>query len=45
MLTRRHNGVVMAIAVEAIVKLIALLAVGVFVVWGISGGIVKRSNE
>jgi len=35
----RHNGVVMAIAVEAIVKLIALLAVGVFVVWGISGGI------
>ncbi|NCV18553.1 MAG: sodium:solute symporter, partial [Rhodobacterales bacterium] len=37
----RHNGVVMAIAVEAIVKLIALLAVGVFVVWGISGGIVE----
>jgi signal transduction histidine kinase/Na+/proline symporter len=29
----------MAIAVEAVVKLFALLAVGVFVVWGISGGI------
>ncbi|GGG81994.1 sodium:solute symporter [Salipiger pallidus] len=35
----RHNGVVMAIAVEAVVKLFALLAVGVFVVWGLSGGI------
>ena len=30
----RHHGVVMAIAVEAVVKLFALLAVGVFVVWG-----------
>ncbi|MEM6276599.1 MAG: sodium:solute symporter, partial [Pseudomonadota bacterium] len=35
----RHHGVVMAIAVEAIVKLVALLAVGVFVVWGLGGGI------
>ena len=35
----RHNGVVMAIAVEAVVKLAALLAVGVFVVWGLSGGV------
>ncbi|WP_424967239.1 ATP-binding protein [Dinoroseobacter sp. S375] len=35
----RHHGVVMAIAVEAIVKLVALLAVGVFVVWGIGGGV------
>ncbi|MFW2542366.1 ATP-binding protein [Primorskyibacter sp. 2E107] len=35
----RHHGVVMAIAVEAIVKLAALLAVGAFVVWGISGGV------
>ncbi|MEM9437426.1 MAG: ATP-binding protein [Pseudomonadota bacterium] len=35
----RHHGVVMAIAVEAIVKLVALLAVGIFVVWGIGGGI------
>ena len=35
----RHNGVVMAIAVEAIVKLAALLAVGVFVVWGAADGI------
>ncbi len=34
----RHSGVVTAIAVEAVVKLIALLAVGVFVVWGIAGG-------
>lgn len=35
----RHHGVVMAIAVEAVVKLIALLAVGVFVVWGLAGGV------
>lgn len=34
----RHHGVVIAIAVEAIVKLIALCAVGVFVVWGVAGG-------
>ena len=35
----RHHGVVMAIALEAVVKLCALLAVGVFVVWGLSNGI------
>ncbi|MEM8578982.1 MAG: sensor histidine kinase [Pseudomonadota bacterium] len=35
----RHDGIVMAIAVEAVVKLLALLAVGAFVVWGLSGGI------
>ncbi|KPP87908.1 MAG: Na+/proline symporter [Rhodobacteraceae bacterium HLUCCA08] len=35
----RHHGVVMAIAVEAVVKLCALLAVGIYVVWGLAGGI------
>ncbi|MFK7754581.1 MAG: ATP-binding protein [Sedimentitalea sp.] len=35
----RHHGVMMAIAIEAVVKLVALLAVGVFVVGGLSGGI------
>jgi len=35
----RHDGVVMAIAVEAVVKLFALLAVGAFVVWGVAGGL------
>lgn len=35
----RHHGVVMAIAVEAVVKLMALIAVGVFVVWNVAGGI------
>jgi len=34
----RHPGLVSAIAVEAIVKLTALLAVGVFVVWGLADG-------
>ncbi|MEL6510777.1 MAG: ATP-binding protein [Pseudomonadota bacterium] len=34
----RHHGVVMAIAVEAVVKLAALVAVGIFVVWGLGGG-------
>jgi Na+/proline symporter/nitrogen-specific signal transduction histidine kinase len=36
----RHHGVVTAIALEAIVKLVALVAVGIFVVWGASGGII-----
>lgn len=35
----RHHGVVMAIALEAVVKLFALVAVGIFVVWGIGGGL------
>lgn len=34
----RHHGVVTAIAVEAVVKLCALLAVGGFVVWGVADG-------
>lgn len=34
----RHHGVVMAIAVEAVVKLVALIAVGIFVVWGLADG-------
>jgi Na+/proline symporter/nitrogen-specific signal transduction histidine kinase len=35
----RHHGVVTAIALEAVVKLVALMAVGIFVVWGVSGGV------
>lgn len=35
----QHHGIVTAIAVEAVVKLVALLAVGAFVVWGLAGGI------
>ncbi len=35
----RHSGVVTAIAVEAVVKLVALLAVGIFVTWGMAGGV------
>lgn len=34
----RHHGVVMAIALEAVVKLVALVSVGIFVVWGLAGG-------
>ncbi len=34
----RHHGVVTAIAVEAVVKLVALVAVGIFVVWGVADG-------
>lgn len=44
----RHHGVVTAIALEAIVKLFALLAVGVFVVWGVADGpadIFARINQ
>ncbi|MCY4284935.1 MAG: sensor histidine kinase [Thiotrichales bacterium] len=34
----RHQGVVAAIAVEAVVKLFALLAVGVFAAWSLADG-------
>ncbi|WP_068296626.1 ATP-binding protein [Pararhodobacter sp. CCB-MM2] len=34
----QHHGVVTAIAVEAVVKLVALLAVGIWVVWGLLDG-------
>jgi len=34
----RHPGLVSAIALEAVVKLAALLAVGAFVVWGVADG-------
>ncbi|MGX9357177.1 ATP-binding protein [Roseobacteraceae bacterium S113] len=35
----RHHGVVIAIAFESVVKLLALVAVGIFVVWGLAGGV------
>ena len=35
-----QNGLILAIAVEALVKLAAFLAVGAFAVWGLNGGIV-----
>ena len=35
----RHHGVVTAIALEAVVKLVALLAVGAWVVWGLADGV------
>lgn len=34
----RHHGVVIAIAVEAVVKLAAFVAVGAYVLWGIADG-------
>ncbi|ABD55610.1 ATP-binding protein [Jannaschia sp. CCS1] len=37
-LNERHPGLVSAIACEAVVKLAAILAVGVFVVWGVADG-------
>jgi len=36
--SERHEGMVAAIAFESIVKLLAFLAVGVFVTWGLFGG-------
>ena len=36
--TERHEGMVAAIAVESIVKLLAFLAVGAYVTWGLFGG-------
>ncbi len=37
--SERHEGMVAAIAFESIVKLVAFLAVGIFVTWGMFGGI------
>ncbi len=34
----RHHGIVTAIAFEAVMKLVALLSIGIFVVWGIADG-------
>ncbi|MDO5648070.1 ATP-binding protein [Paracoccus sp. (in: a-proteobacteria)] len=34
----RHHGVVTAVALEAVVKLLAFVALGVFVVWGLADG-------
>ncbi len=34
----QHHGIVTAIAVEAVVKLVALIAVGIFVVWFMADG-------
>ncbi|MEN8708677.1 MAG: sensor histidine kinase [Paracoccaceae bacterium] len=34
----RRYGVVVAVALEAVVKLVALVSVGIFVVWGVGGG-------
>jgi Na+/proline symporter/nitrogen-specific signal transduction histidine kinase len=39
--TERHEGMVAAIAAEAAVKLLAFVAVGVFVTWGLFGGPVE----
>jgi Na+/proline symporter/signal transduction histidine kinase len=39
-----QNGLILAIAVEALVKLAAFLAVGAFVVWRLNGGIVDLTE-
>jgi Na+/proline symporter/signal transduction histidine kinase len=36
--TERHEGIVLAVALESLVKLLAFLAVGLFVVFGLFGG-------
>ena len=41
----RHHGVVAAIAVEAVVKLVALLVVGLFAVFGVAGSMEKIFND
>jgi Na+/proline symporter/CheY-like chemotaxis protein len=37
--TEHQNGLILAIATESVVKLVAFLAVGAFVVWGLFGGL------
>ncbi len=40
----RQDGLMLAVAAESLVKLFAFLAVGVFVVWGFSGGVEALSE-
>ncbi len=37
--SERHEGMVAAVALESVVKLVALLVVGAFVTWGLFGGL------
>jgi Na+/proline symporter/signal transduction histidine kinase/CheY-like chemotaxis protein len=46
--TEHHRGMVLAIAFESLVKLLAFLAVGVFVTWGLFGGfgdLLERASQ
>jgi len=43
--TERHEGLVAAIAFESIVKLVAFIAVGVFVTWGMFDGFADIFNR
>ncbi|HRK24168.1 MAG TPA: PAS domain-containing hybrid sensor histidine kinase/response regulator [Beijerinckiaceae bacterium] len=37
--TKHQTGLVLAVASESLIKLVAFLAVGIFVVWGVFGGL------
>lgn len=41
----QHHGIVTAIAVEAVVKLLALILVGAFVVWGLAGSVAQMMDR
>jgi Na+/proline symporter/nitrogen-specific signal transduction histidine kinase len=43
--TERHEGLVAAIAFESIVKLVAFIAVGIFVTWGMFDGFADVFNK
>jgi Na+/proline symporter/signal transduction histidine kinase len=42
--TEHQDGLILAIAAESLVKLVAFLAVGAFVVWGMFGGLADLAN-
>ncbi|UYZ60393.1 sensor histidine kinase [Hymenobacter latericus] len=43
--TERHEGIVLAIALESLIKLVAFLAVGAFVTFGLFGGFTDVFNQ
>ena len=43
--TEQHRGLVTAVAIESVVKLVAFLAVGGFAVWGLAGGLASLFAE
>jgi len=43
--TERHEGIVLAVALESLLKLLAFLAVGLFVVFGLFGGFAQLFDQ
>lgn len=43
--SEQHRGLIAAVAFESVIKLVAFLAVGVFVTWGLFGGLADIADQ